>query len=60
LSEEEQTTARAGWEEFYIPTHRGETAMDGAPELLGLGKREQATAKTKCGGLSAPQLTMKL
>jgi hypothetical protein len=21
---------------FYIPTHRGEAAMDGAPDLLGL------------------------
>jgi hypothetical protein len=24
----------SGWGRFYIPTHRGETAMNGAPELL--------------------------
>jgi hypothetical protein len=33
-------TARAGWEEDYIPTHRDETAMDGAPRaaLVRTGK----------------------
>ena len=26
-----KATPKAGWEEDYIPTHRDETAMDGAP-----------------------------
>jgi hypothetical protein len=30
-----------GWERFYIPTHRDETAMNGAPDLLWLVEGEQ-------------------
>ena len=31
FGEEKRATARAGWERFYIPPHRDETAMNGAP-----------------------------
>ena len=43
--------------EFYIPTHRGETAMDEAPELFGLvGENKQLQLQTlrrwlRCVGL---------
>ena len=30
---------RDGWERMYIPTHRGEAAMDGAPGYLWLGSK---------------------
>ena len=32
---------------FYIPTHRDEAAMNGAPVLLWLVEGEQATARQK-------------
>ena len=35
------------WEMFYIPIHRDEAAMDGAPDRLWLIEGEQATAKTE-------------
>ncbi len=36
LADGDFVRARAGWEEFYIPTHRDETAMNGAPDRLWL------------------------
>jgi hypothetical protein len=32
---------------FYIPTHRDEAAMNGAPDLLWLVERKEATARTE-------------
>jgi hypothetical protein len=35
--------------ELYIPTHRDEAAMNGAPDRLWLIERKQATAQAKYG-----------
>src|SRR5580704_5878608 len=53
-------SARARRRKLYIPTHRDEDAMNGAPVRLWLVKRKQATATAKYGGLSTPRRTMKL
>jgi hypothetical protein len=38
-------TARTRRGELYIPTHRDETAMNGAPDRLWLMERKKATVK---------------
>ncbi|HMH16294.1 MAG TPA: hypothetical protein VK578_24565 [Edaphobacter sp.] len=46
---------KVGWEEGYLPTHRGETAMDEAPVLWWLveeNKEREAKTKTKYRDLS--------
>jgi hypothetical protein len=44
---ETKSNGKHGWSTFYIPTHRGEAVMDGAPVRSGWLKEGQATARTK-------------
>jgi hypothetical protein len=45
--EKRKSNCNGGWGELYIPTHRDETAMDGAPELLCLVEENNGNVK-KC------------
>jgi PadR family transcriptional regulator, regulatory protein PadR len=46
------------WSTFYIPTHRGEAAMDGAPDRTGRLEEGQATARAQADPSLRSRMTM--
>ena len=40
-------TTTVGWDAFYIPTHRDETAMKGAPVRFGLVEKRTGNGKSE-------------